>query len=219
MGLEPDFKCPRGVSILNPYLDISTQNVVNKYYHKFYSSPGKRVFIFGINPGRMGAGITGISFTDPVNLLNDAKIEHPFDMKAELSSQFIYEVFKWYGGIESFTKHFFLTSICPLGFMMDGKNLNYYDTALLEKRVRPYIVEKMNQQIQMGAYTQIALCLGEGQNYKYFKGLNDQMNWFDHIIPLPHPRFVLQYKRKEKDTFINKYISTLNSIKNILEIT
>lgn len=219
LSLAPDFKCPQGVSVLNPYLEISTQNVVNKYYQKFYSSPGKRVFLFGINPGRMGAGKTGISFTDPVNLLNDAKVDHPFEMKAELSSQFIYEVFQRYGGIESFTKHFFLTSICPLGFMKDGKNLNYYDTPLLEKRVRPYIIEKMDQQIQLGAYTQIAICLGEGQNYKYFKGLNEQMKWFDKIIPLPHPRYVLQYKRKEKEKFINKYISTLNSIKNILEIT
>lgn len=219
LSLEPDFKCPHGVSVLNPYLDTTTQNVVNKYYTKFYALTGKRVFLFGINPGRMGAGITGISFTDPINLMNDAKIEHPFDLKAELSSQFIYEVFHAYGGIQNFTKYFFLTSICPLGFMMDGKNLNYYDTPLLEKRVRPYIVEKMNQQIRMGAHTEIAICLGEGQNYKYFKGLNDQMKWFDKIIPLPHPRYVLQYKRKEKEKFINKYISTLNSIKNILKIT
>jgi hypothetical protein len=217
-NLEPDFKCPRGVSVLNPYLDSNTQNVVNKYYTRFYSSPGKRVFLFGINPGRLGAGITGISFTDPVNLLNDAKIEHPFAMKAELSSQFIYEVFQRYGGIENFTQRFFLSSICPLGFMMDNKNLNYYDTAFLENRVRPFIVDKMNQQIKIGAYSEIAICLGEGQNYKYFKGLNEQMKWFDQIIPLPHPRFVLQYKRKEKEKFINKYISTLDSIKNLLEI-
>ncbi|MBK7964282.1 MAG: DUF4918 family protein [Bacteroidetes bacterium] len=219
LSLEPDFKCPRGVSVLNPYLDLPTQTVVNKYYNKYYSSIGKRVFLFGINPGRMGAGVTGISFTDPVNLLNDAKIDHPFALKAELSSQFIHEVFQKFGGIEKFTKHFFLSSICPLGFMMDGKNLNYYDIPLLEKRVSPYIVEKMNQQVRMGAHTEIAICLGEGQNYKYFKRLNDQMKWFDQIIPLPHPRFVLQYKRKEKEKFINKYISTLTSIKNILEIS
>ena len=110
-GLEPDFKCPRGVSVLNPYLDSLTQSVVNKYYNKFYSTAEKRVFLFGINPGRMGAGITGIAFTDPVNLLNDARIKHPFALKAELSSQFIYEVFQSYGGIENFTKHFFLSNI------------------------------------------------------------------------------------------------------------
>jgi hypothetical protein len=218
LGLEPDFKSPRGVEVLNPYKDAIVQSVVNKYYKKYYLNNDKRIFLFGINPGRLGSGITGISFTDPVNLLQDAKINHPFAMKGELSSQFIYEMFENYGSVQLFTQHFFLTSICPLGFIMHGKNLNYYDTPLLQKRVQPFIIEKMKQQIQLGAYTEIAICLGEGQNYKYFKGLNDQMKWFDEIIPLPHPRFVLQYKRKEVGKFINKYISTLHSVKNLLKI-
>ena len=219
LNLEADFKCPRGVEVLNPYLDEKVKTVVNKYYKKYYSSNEKRIFLFGINPGRLGSGITGISFTDPVNLWNDAKIEHPFPMKPELSSQFIHEMFEKYGGIENFAQHFFLAAVCPLGFMMNGKNLNYYDKELLQKRIEPYIIDKMNLQIRIGAYTEIAICLGEGQNYKYFKGLNDQMKWFDEIIPLPHPRFVFQYKRKEKEKFITKYISTLNSIKNLLEIS
>lgn len=219
LSLEPDFKSPRGVEVLNPYKDAIVQSVVNKYYKKYYSTDEKRIFLFGINPGRLGSGITGISFTDPVNLLNDAKIDHPFALKSELSSQFIYEMFEKYGGIEKFTRHFFLSSVCPLGFMMDGKNLNYYDSALLQKRVQPYVIAKMNQQILMGAHTGIAICLGEGQNYKYFKGLNDKMKWFQEIIPLPHPRFVLQYKRKEKERFISKYVSTLDSVKNLLKIS
>lgn len=215
--LNTAFKCPSGVDILHPYQEAAVQKVVNKYYKKYYTTKNKRIFLFGINPGRMGAGITGISFTDPVHLSNDADIKHPFPMKTELSSQFMHKVFKELGGIEKFSSHFYLTSICPLGFIKEGKNLNYYDSPLLQKRAQPFIVESMLLQIQCGAFTEVAICLGEGQNYKYFKGLNDKQKWFKEIIPLPHPRFIMQYKRKEMNTFISQYVSTLSTLKNLLE--
>jgi hypothetical protein len=39
--------------------------------------------------------------------------------------------------------------------------------------------------------------------------LNNEHKWFGEIIPLPHPRFILQYRRKQKDEFIHQYLSVL----------
>ena len=218
LHLNTDIKLPRGVEILNPFAQSEVPKLVNKYYKKYYLKGEKRIFIFGINPGRLGSGITGISFTDPVNLLNDDGIRHSLPMKSELSSQFIHEMFKAYGGLNEFAKDFFLTSISPLGFIANGKNLNYYDTPEMQKKLKTFIVENMHLQIKCGAYSHIAICLGEGQNLKYFKTLNDEFKWFDRIIPLPHPRFVMQYKRKEKEKYINRYLETLIFAKNLLKI-
>ncbi|HEX9746257.1 MAG TPA: DUF4918 domain-containing protein, partial [bacterium] len=75
-----------GVDILNPYRDRSTLDCVRKFYSKFYSNSDERIFSFGINPGRFGAGITGINFTDPVALQEFCGIENSLDKRRELSS-------------------------------------------------------------------------------------------------------------------------------------
>ena len=38
-----------------------------------------------------------------------------------------------------------------------------------------------------------------------------QQRGFDEIIPLPHPRFIMQYRRKQKQQFIDQYLHALNS--------
>ncbi len=92
---------------MNPYLNSETIKSVSKLYSKFYSDPGKCVFMAGINPGRIGGGVTGIAFTDPINLQEHCGINNNFDKKGELSSRFIYNMISYYGGTEMFFKIFF----------------------------------------------------------------------------------------------------------------
>lgn len=216
-NLRPDFKPPRGIEVLVPYASGAVKPVISAYYNRYYDNSHPRVFLFGINPGRFGSGITGISFTDPVQLKQAAGIDHPFEMRAELSAQFIYGVMKAYGGIDAFTADFFLTSVCPLGFTAAGKNYNYYDDPLLERRVRPFVVKTMKQQLNIGARRDLAICIGEGDNFKYFSRLNDAYGWFGRIVPLPHPRWVMQYRRSRMESFINQYVSTLQEVRKQLE--
>ena len=61
-SLNPDFQLPTGVEIMNPFLDQQSLGLVKLFYHKYYSDNLCRHFIFGINPGRWGGGITGIPF-------------------------------------------------------------------------------------------------------------------------------------------------------------
>jgi hypothetical protein len=52
--------------------------------------------------------------------------------------------------------------------------------------------------------------IGGEKNFKYLCHLNKQKGWFQKIIPLPHPRFIMQYKRKQVDSFIQLYLDALN---------
>ncbi|PIQ29310.1 MAG: hypothetical protein COW63_13845 [Bacteroidetes bacterium CG18_big_fil_WC_8_21_14_2_50_41_14] len=51
--------------------------------------------------------------------------------------------------------------------------------------------------------------MGQGKNFDYLKMLNDEFHLFKKIVPLPHPRWVMQYKRKELDFWINETIQLL----------
>ena len=104
----------------------------------------------GLAEGPAGpAGTTGISFTDPINLENACGIPNKLEKRFELSSQYIYEVIAAYGEPETFFKKFFLTSVCPLGFTKNGKNINYYDDKELLRGTIGFIIETIEKQIEI----------------------------------------------------------------------
>jgi len=210
-GIKLDFELPEGVSVLHPYGDPEVWKVVRSFYEKFYADAGNRVILFGINPGRFGAGITGIPFTDPIRLERDCGIVNPFQKRPELSSEFVYEVVNAWGGGADFFRHFFISALSPLGFVSGGKNLNYYDHKVLREAAAPYILKKVLAQRSLLRSPGVCFCLGEGTNYKYFRKMNEQQGLFSEIVPLPHPRWVMQYRRKQKDDYVNLYIERLRA--------
>lgn len=209
---ELDFpkSIPQGVEILNPFLVEKTYELSKSFYKKFYSDQKSRLFLIGINPGRFGAGITGVPFTDPIRLQEKCGIVNDLDKRQELSSVFVYEVIEAYGGVESFFSDVFFTSVSPLGFVKDGVNLNYYDIPEVRDFLEPYMVKSLRQQIEMGAIKDVAFSMGKGQNIKYLKYLNKKYNLFKDIQPLPHPRWVMQYRLKRKDEFIDEYVGKIS---------
>lgn len=215
-NLHFDAALPKGVDVLNPYLpDTETMQLTSSFYRKFYNDNAKRVLILGINPGRLGAGATGIPFTDSKRLISHCKMESSFALH-EPSSVFVYKVIDAFGTTEEFYKKVFISSVSPLGFVKEnakGKlvNYNYYDSAALEKCVRPFIVSSLKQVIELGVYTNTVLCLGTGKNYTYLNKLNEQLQLFGNIIALEHPRYVMQYKSKSMHTYIDKYITALDA--------
>ena len=111
-----------------------------------------------------------------------------------------------FGGVHAFYKQMYITAISPLGFTLHNKNLNYYDDRELQEDIKPFIISCMEKQISFGMQTDRAYCLGEGKNYKYLQTLNKEMKWFKEIIPLAHPRFIMQYRLKRKEEYINQYL-------------
>jgi hypothetical protein len=136
-------------------------------------------------------------------------ITHHLPMKPESSATFIYAVIDAYGGAYSFYRNFYVGSVCPLGFTREGNNCNYYDDPSLAKRMTPFIVASISAQVAAGADRKLAISLGEGKNYRFLSSLNDQHGWFEQIAALPHPRFVMQYKRKQLQQYLDKYLALL----------
>jgi len=198
-----------GIGILYPFSDKSVLDNCKLFYEKYYADNNKRSLIIGINPGRFGAGVTGIPFTDPIRLKENCGINHPWPLKQELSSVFIYDMIAAYGSIENFYSNFYITAVSPLGFIQHNRNLNYYDNRELQTIIKPFVVDCLQQQIGFGVNTDKAFCLGDGKNYAYLSRLNDEYQFFDQIIPLSHPRFIMQYRLKKKQDYIKKYIDEL----------
>ncbi len=195
---------PDAVKVLNPFRDQSNWKLIKAFYEKFYSQDQPRVFLIGINPGRHGAGTTGIPFTDPIRLNKVCGINNSFPQRPELSSKFIYRLIDSCGGVEPFYHHFYFTSVSPYGFTKNGKNLNYYDHKGLQKAWEPFMVQSLKDQIDFGC-NQIAYSLGKGKNLKYLLKMNSQYQLFKEIRPLPHPRWVMQYRLKIMDEFVELY--------------
>ena len=209
--LEGPKNLPKDVETMNPYQNPVSYQFAAKFYEKYYSDNDQRILLFGINPGRFGAGITGVPFTDPIKLETYCNIPNEFQKKAELSSSFIYEMITAYGGVERFYSKFLISSVSPLGYVRNGINLNYYDLKGYKQLFEPYVVNEIQKQLEMNFSRKVAFSVGKGENIKYLKWLNDKYHFFDQIIPLSHPRWVMQYRLKRKEEFINEYLEKLDT--------
>ena len=203
------FDLPNNIQVLDAHQRKDVRAVCTSFYKKYYSDKNKRRLLVGINPGRFGGGTTGIPFTDPIRLEKVCGIKNDFDKKQELSSVFIYDMIEAVGTVEKFYKQFYFSAVSPLGFVKHGKNLNYYDDKDLLTSIQPFIIDCMNRQLAFGIDADVCFCIGEGENLKYLQKLNAQQNWFKKIQPLPHPRFIMQYRLKKKQEYIQQYVDLL----------
>ncbi|MBI1838869.1 MAG: DUF4918 family protein [Candidatus Colwellbacteria bacterium] len=204
-ALEFTNKLPHGVKIMNPYKEPETQGYLKEFLGKFFADNVGRVAVFGINPGRFGSGITGITFTDPVALAQFCGIPNNLPQVRERSSEFIYEFINHWGGPEKFYRDFFLTAASPLGFTRNGINFNYYDDRLLFKLVKPFIIESIKAHFDFSIRPETAIILGTGKNQKALTKINQEFGFFKKVYAVEHPRFIMQYRRKKLKEYIKRY--------------
>lgn len=209
---------PEGVSVMNPFKENPWAfKASSAFYRKYYNDSRERRMILGINPGRFGAGLTGVPFTDPKRLVERCGInEYQGEPAHEPSSVFVYKLIERYGGEEKFYSDFYINSICPLGFTTTGKtgreiNLNYYDRMDLQEAATPFMLQCLKQQIDFGISTEICFCLGTGKNAKFIAKLNAEHKFFKRIVPLEHPRYIIQYKTKEMQNYLDNFVAQLAS--------
>lgn len=211
---------PSGIRVMNPFTEFKeTLSISKKFYHKYYNDNKPRHLILGINPGRLGGALTGIPFTDPKRLIKECGINYKGKMAHEPSSAFIYEMIAAYGGIESFYSKFYINSPCPLGFTNSNatgkeKNYNYYDSMKLYTAVKDFMIDNIKKLLQFDINRDTCFCFGTGKNKTFLEALNNSHHFFKKIIPLEHPRYIMQYKNASKQFYIDKYISVFNSYIN-----
>ncbi len=75
-----------------------------------------------------------------------------------------------------------------------------------------FIVESLWMQLEFGIKRDVCFCLGTGQNFKFLLKLNSELKLFQEIVPLEHPRYVMQYKTKQKQKYIDKYIAEFRRV-------
>ncbi len=206
---------PDGFQVMNPYLDNpETLDVMQQFYHKYYNDTLQRKFIIGINPSRKGAGVTGVPFTDTKRLESVCGIKMHSAHTHEISSVFIYDMIEAFGGATDFYKKFYINSPFPLAIIQKTKtgnwlNANYYDDKSLFENVKEFMIESLQKHISLGLDTSEVFVLGK-KNADFIQKLNKEKKLFDKLTILEHPRFIQQYKSKEKQLYIDKYILALN---------
>ncbi len=207
-----------GFHLINPFNGENSKKIneiTKKFYSKFYNDNNHRRIIIGSSPARRGTAVTGIPYEDAEHLQKTTGIHIDNFYVNKSSSNFLYDVIKEYGGIEKFYSKFYMNFVCPLGITRinsKGKevNCNYYENKKVQEILYSFIVESIKKQIEFGIDTSIAYCIGSGENYTFFTKLNDEFHFFEKIIPLEHPRFIMQYNSKHKKKYIEKYLDALN---------
>mgnify|MGYP000642076562 FL=1 len=71
-----------------------------------------------------------------------------------------------------------------------------------------FIITKLKQQIEFGFETDVCFSLGK-KNAKYLEYINSKEHLFGKIIPLDHPRYIVQYKSRQKEDYISGYLKKL----------
>lgn len=214
-SLSLDIPLPDGIRSMNPFKENPDALAISSaFYKKYYDDHRMRRLILGINPGRFGAGVTGIPFTDTKRLTEKCRLQINGIHTHEPSSVFVYDVIDAYGGVEAFYNDFYINSPSPLGYVKKttkGRevNFNYYDSKDLQTAVTAFMVESIKSHISLGILTDVAFCMGSGKNYHFLQHLNSVHHFFDRLIPLEHPRFVMQYRSRQKRDYIDKYLAAL----------
>lgn len=215
-SLQYTGKLPEGFAVLNPYLDNpETLQVMTSFYDKYYNDEVPRKFIIGINPSRHGAGVTGVPFTDTKHLENDCGIPMLSARTHEVSSVFIYDMIAQYGGVAAFYKDYYINSPFPLAIVRKNAqgnwlNANYYDDPELFALTREYMIETLKKHIALGLDTNEVYILGK-KNATFLEKLNKEASLFKKMVVLEHPRYIEQYKSKEKQLYIDKFITLLKT--------
>lgn len=206
---------PEGYGVINPFIDDqTTMAVMEQFYMKFYNDRQARKFLIGINPSRHGAGITGVPFTDTKRLESHCGIPVPGRHSHELSSVFIYDVIAAYGGAEAFYSRCFINSPFPLALIKQSAmgrwvNVNYYDSRALWSLLKPHMKVYLKRFSEFHIDPTEVVILGK-KNALFIQEINQELNLFKKITVLEHPRFIQQYRSRDRDAYILKYLRAID---------
>ncbi|MEM6338304.1 MAG: uracil-DNA glycosylase family protein [Pseudomonadota bacterium] len=210
------FDLPIGFKIMNPFngdhKDL-VRKITIQFYQKFYNDVRPRRLILGSSPSRRASGVTGIPFEETKHLREAGIIIDKFYV-TKSSSGFLYDVMREYGGCKKFYSNFYMNFVCPLSLVkINSKgnkvNFNYYESKELQDILYPFIINTIQDQIDFGIDTSICYCIGSGGNYTFLSKINEKYDFFDEIVPLEHPRYIMQYHSKDKVMFMDKYLNAL----------
>lgn len=192
-----------GIEILSEFR--KNKNNIEAFYDKYVVPNNPKIVICGINPGRLGAGKTGVPFIDFTSL---AKLIEGIDREdSEASAKFFYSIIDHFGK-EKFYSNIYVTNISWLGFSTKSKpakNVNYYN---LPEDVKEVLFDNFIEEINLVEPTHILSCSNEVTNVlKKLKEQGKLKSSIDISIKLNHPYYCSIKTNTERE--FKKYIDTL----------
>ena len=80
----------------------------------------------------------------------------------------------------------------------------------LYQMVKEYMIDNLREIISWGMDTDEVIILGK-KNARFIQDLNKEAHLFKKMTVLEHPRYIQQYKSKELDLYIDKYLIALHT--------
>jgi hypothetical protein len=108
------------IVILKDFLE--NWEAVLEFNRKFYPKGVPKTVLCGINPGRLGAGKTGVPFTDFKSL--SRLIPNITRQDTERTAQFFHEIVDHFGA-QNFYQSFYVTNVSWFGYAKGKRNLNF----------------------------------------------------------------------------------------------
>lgn len=128
-----------------------------------------------------------------------------------MSAEFISMVIAAYGGPDDFYRDVYLSALSPLGFVRNGVNINFYDDAALEKMMTPHIIEWMNDVFAHSVRRDVTILLGSGKLRTFMERSVRDAVGIKEVIYLDHPRYIMQYRRRDVGDYVQLYVETIRS--------
>jgi hypothetical protein len=183
------------ITALDEFLD-NWDNVI-EFNRRYYGTKIPKTVICGINPGRNGAGKTGVPFLDFKSL--SQLLPNLKKQDSERSAQFFFDIVEHFGP-EKFYQSFYVTNISWLGFIKENNNLNYFS---LPDKTKKFIYELFVREMSFVKPTTIIALSREVHttlNELFGDGVNTK-----NILPHPnYCAFPTNYQKQKK-----RYIEVL----------
>ena len=194
----------RNVKILSYFID-NKDNIIK--FHKKYVEPNSpKIVICGINPGRNGAGLTGIPFIDFESL--SKMIPDIKENDWEPSAKFFFSIIQEFG-IEAFYRNFHVTNISWFGFsrINKPKNVNYFDNDI-STEIATCLINKFVEEIEL-INPDYIIPLSKHVLYE-LESLKKKCRIRAEIgTRLNHPSWVTTYRSNDLTSGRQKYVDTL----------
>ncbi len=188
-----------GISILRDFLD--NWDTIQRFNRHYYKDGAPKVVLCGINPGRLGAGKTGIPLIDFASL--STMLPDIQRQDSERSAGFFHEVIQSIG-TERFYRHFYVTNISWVGYQSQQRNVNYDQ---LPSSAQDFVYQMFLSEMELVSPTTIIALGGVVREtlHTCLKG-----SGVDLSRVLPHPNYCAF--PKNRDDCKTQYIDLLTDL-------
>lgn len=188
----------KGIGILSAFK--GNKEYIIEFHKKYIEPNNPKIVICGINPGRLGAGLTGIPFVDFKSL--QELLPNVTNANSEKSSRFFYSIIQEFGA-DKFYKNFHVTNLSWLGFynIKSGRNVNY---DILPTPIAIFILEKFVEEMNL-VKPEIIVPLGNIVNFELINLVKKGRISAKIGNRLNHPA-AIRAKKEEYLTALHQYL-------------